>query len=82
MIEFASTCQENELKHNEETEVTLSDAAHQLGLSWAATWRLVLIGALDGRRDRVSGRWRVQRSSVERVKREADTAGQRAEETE
>jgi hypothetical protein len=57
------------LKHNDEVELLLSDAAHELGLSWAATWRLVLTGALDGQRDRISGRWRVKKSSVERVKR-------------
>lgn len=52
-----------------EKEITLSDAAHELGLSWAATWRLVLTGVLDGRRDASSGRWRVRRSSVQRAKR-------------
>lgn len=67
------------MEHNDEAEVVLSDAAHELGLSWAATWRLVLTGALDGRRDQASGRWRVQRSSVERVKREAKAADARTE---
>jgi len=52
-----------------EAVITLSDAAHELGLSWAATWRLVLTGVLDGRRDPISGRWRVRRSSVELAKR-------------
>ena len=54
-----------------DNETSISDAAHELGLSWAATWRLVLTGALNGRRDRISGRWRVDRSSVERVKRDS-----------
>jgi molybdenum-dependent DNA-binding transcriptional regulator ModE len=50
-------------------EMPLAEAAKALGISWHRAWRLLLVGALDGRRDRISGRWLVQRSSVERVKR-------------
>lgn len=51
-----------------ENETTLSEAAHELGLSWAAAWRLMLTGKLRGRRESTSGRWKVVRASVEELK--------------
>lgn len=47
--------------------LSLPDAARTLGLSWAATWRLMLVGALTGERDALSGRWRVTRESLDAV---------------
>lgn len=46
-----------------ENEIALSDAAQRLGLSWERAWRLLLSGALTGRKD--GGRWLVSVSSVE-----------------
>lgn len=43
-------------------ELTLSDAARLLGLSWAQTYNRILNGRLVGRR--VLGRWLVTRDSV------------------
>ena len=43
-------------------EVPLSVAAHRLGLSWAATWKLVLTGELIARR--ADARWLVEETSV------------------
>jgi hypothetical protein len=44
-------------------DVPLSVAAHRLGVSWAAAWKLVLTGDLDG--ERVGGRWVVSSASVD-----------------
>ena len=44
-------------------EIALSDAALRLGKSWERTWRLVLKGALTGRKK--DGRWVVTEESVE-----------------
>jgi hypothetical protein len=45
-----------------EIEITLSDAAQRLSISWGRAWRLVLMGELRGtKRD---GRWMVCESSV------------------
>lgn len=48
--------------------MSLSDAARLLRISYHSALRLVLIGELDAERE--EGRWRVSRSSVERLKRE------------
>lgn len=45
-------------------EVTLAEAALRLGLSWQQAWRLVLVGALKGRK--VGRRWFVGVESIER----------------
>ncbi len=50
--------------------VGLTDAAFHLGKSYNATWRLMLLGILRGRK--VAGRWLVRREDVERVARKRD----------
>lgn len=52
--------------------LSLPDAARALGLSWAATWRLVLLGVLKGERDALSGRWKVTGKSVQTVAQQRD----------
>lgn len=49
------------------TEVSLSVAAHRLGLSWQQAWRLLLRGELQGRKS--GGRWAVDEESLERLRR-------------
>jgi hypothetical protein len=44
-------------------EIPLSEAARRLGISWHQAWRLLLVGALKGRKE--GGRWVVEDSSVE-----------------
>lgn len=46
--------------------VPLSEAAHRLGLSWPAAWRLVLIGRLSG--GKANGRWFVRVASIEEAR--------------
>lgn len=41
------------------------DAAQRLGLSWGQAWRLVLTGALPGRRE--GRRWMVDAEAVDRL---------------
>lgn len=55
-------------------EITLSDAAQRLGMSWERTWRLVLTGALVGQKH--DGKWTVSQASVDRfetVRRATDS---------
>ena len=56
----------------EQYEISLSDAAQQLGMSWGRAWRLVLTGELSGTKRQ--GRWVVSKHSVSRLRdgREAD----------
>jgi hypothetical protein len=51
----------------EPNEMSLPAACRALGKSWPQVWRLLLQGVLEGRL--VNGRWRIRRSSVERVRR-------------
>jgi hypothetical protein len=46
-----------------ERSIPLAEAAHALGLTWAQAWRLVLVGALDGRKE--GARWIVTQESTE-----------------
>jgi hypothetical protein len=55
------------MTERDQREVTLSEAARKLGMSWQRAWRLMLIGELAGRRE--NGRWFVTCASVERVLR-------------
>lgn len=48
-------------------EIPLVEAAHLLGLSWAAAWRLMLTGQLVG--NRRNGKWFVNRESVDEFRR-------------
>ena len=50
------------------TEMTLTDAAFDLGWLYQRTHAAMLTGALEGRRDG-HGRWVVTKASVERMKR-------------
>lgn len=54
--------------------IPLSQAAQRLGLSWAQTWRLVLIGRLEGVKDK--GRWKVQSHSVALFEQDAVSKAQ------
>lgn len=55
----------------EETRVTLTEAAMQLGISYERAKRLLLTGKLTG--DQLGGRWyMVAASSVERLRKERD----------
>jgi hypothetical protein len=47
-------------------DVSLPVAARTIGISWAAAWRLLLTGKLDGYQ--VHGRWRITVASVENEK--------------
>ena len=46
-------------------EITLSDAAQRLGISWARAWRLLLTGELEGRKSQ--GRWYVSERTLANV---------------
>lgn len=50
----------------EQFEITLSDAAQRLGMSWGRAWRLVLTGKLLGTKR--EGRWVVSERSVTRLR--------------
>ncbi|MDA1082505.1 MAG: hypothetical protein O2973_12710 [Gemmatimonadetes bacterium] len=56
-------------------EVSLADAAHDLGKTWAQTWALVLTGVLRGQKR--GARWYVLAADVDALRREV-TAGGRA----
>ena len=47
--------------------VTLVDAAARLRMSYHATWRLILVG--DVRAERRGGRWLLDATDVERLRR-------------
>ena len=49
-----------------DSSVPLSLAAHQLGLSWAQAWRLVLQGELKG--EQRNGRWYVAADEIRRFR--------------
>ena len=59
-------------------EIPLAMCAKRLGLSWHATWRLLLIGKLSGRQ--VGGRWLIDCDSVEKLaaERQSDETTKRA----
>jgi hypothetical protein len=48
-------------------DLTLTQAALLLRRSYRATLDIVLTGKIVGRQDPISGRWRVNRESVERL---------------
>jgi hypothetical protein len=52
------------MAEREAPEISLSQAARRLGLSWAAAWRLVLERRLDARQQ-PNGRWLVREASLE-----------------
>jgi hypothetical protein len=60
------------MERNGEDHITLPDAAQRLGLSWATTHRLILVGTLLGKRDSVNGRWWVSRTSIDLLLAERD----------
>lgn len=53
------------------TEVTLTEAAHSLGVSWAAAWKLVLTRDLSGRK--AGNRWLVSKKSIEAYRARTDS---------
>jgi hypothetical protein len=55
-------------KNDSQPTVPLSDAAHELGVSWHQAWRLLLKRRLVGRR--VGNRWMVTPASIKKVARE------------
>lgn len=55
----------------EPTEIPLSEAAFSLKAPWRSCYDWLLSGRLSGRK--VNGRWMVDASSVERVRRERET---------
>ena len=50
----------------QDSNLPLSQAAHQLGLSWAQAWRLVLQGELKG--EQRNGRWYVAADEIRRFR--------------
>jgi hypothetical protein len=56
-------------------DITLPQAAREIGISWASAWRLLLTGRLEGRL--LHGRWIVTRSSLdsEKLRRLRTAAG-------
>ena len=54
-------------------EVSLSAAAHRLGVSWAQAWRLVLRRELEGRKS--GSRWVVSVESLERLAQVSRSTG-------
>jgi len=55
------------------SEVSLTEAAHQLGISWERAWRLVLTGQLEGKKER--GKWVIHADSLrELIKARPGTA--------
>jgi hypothetical protein len=59
---------------SEFSEISLTDAAQRLGISWGRAWRLLLTGKLSGaKRD---GRWFVSEVSVADVQQLQATLNQ------
>ena len=56
-------------------QLTLTDAAKQLGISWHRAWRLALTGDLDAQRE--GGRWYVTVASVEKYAARANSSASR-----
>lgn len=54
-------------------EMTLAQAARVLGLSWAQTYRLLLLGRLEARQDH-RGHWQVAAASVRRYQARRERA--------
>lgn len=57
-----------------EQEIPLAQAARLLRLSWAQTYRLLLLGHLEARQD-ARGHWQLTRDSVRRYQARRERAG-------
>jgi hypothetical protein len=58
------------------SEISLTDAAQRLGISWGRAWRLILTGKLAG--EKREGRWFVNELSVAEMESSASASGRRA----
>lgn len=61
---------------SESFEISLTDAAQRLGISWGRAWRLILTGKLSGVKR--EGRWFVAEQSVAVMESSQSVSGQRA----
>jgi hypothetical protein len=57
------------------SEISLTDAAQRLGISWGRAWRLILTGKIAGVKR--EGRWFVNELSVEEMESSESASSER-----